>query len=55
MAATAPALLEARNLRKTYRLSRRNQVDALRGVDLDIGANEYVAVVGRPARASRRS
>ena len=29
------ALLEGRNLRKTYRLSRRNQVEALRGVDID--------------------
>jgi putative ABC transport system ATP-binding protein len=46
MAATAPALLEARNLRKTYRLSRRNQVEALRGVDLDIGAGEMIAIMG---------
>jgi ABC-type lipoprotein export system ATPase subunit len=40
------ALLEARNLRKTYRLSRRNQVEALRGVDLDIGKGEMVAIMG---------
>jgi putative ABC transport system ATP-binding protein len=39
-------LLEARNLRKTYRLSRRNQVEALRGVDLDIGKGEMVAIMG---------
>ena len=39
-------LLEGRNLRKTYRLSRRNQVDALRGVDLDIGRGEMVAIMG---------
>jgi putative ABC transport system ATP-binding protein len=39
-------LLEARNLRKTYRLSRRNQVEALRGVDLDIGRGEMVAIMG---------
>ena len=28
------ALLEGRNLRKTYRLGRRNTVEALRGVDI---------------------
>jgi len=46
MAVTAPALLEARNLRKTYRLSRRNQVEALRGVDLDIDSGEMIAIMG---------
>jgi putative ABC transport system ATP-binding protein len=40
------ALLEARNLRKTYRLSRRNQVEALRGIALDIAAGEMVAIMG---------
>jgi putative ABC transport system ATP-binding protein len=40
------ALLEARNLRKTYRLSRRNQVEALRGIDLDIAKGEMVAIMG---------
>jgi putative ABC transport system ATP-binding protein len=44
--ATPTALLEARNLRKTYRMSRRNQVEALRGVDLDIGKGEMVAIMG---------
>jgi putative ABC transport system ATP-binding protein len=46
MMATSPALLEARNLRKTYRISRRNQVEALRGVDLDIAKGEMVAIMG---------
>jgi putative ABC transport system ATP-binding protein len=40
------ALLEARNLRKTYRLSRRNQVEALRGVELTIRRGEMVAIMG---------
>jgi putative ABC transport system ATP-binding protein len=39
-------LLEARNLRKTYRLSRRNQVEALRGVELHIQSGEMVAIMG---------
>ena len=39
-------LLEGRNLRKTYRLSRRNQVKALRGVDLRIDEGEMVALMG---------
>jgi putative ABC transport system ATP-binding protein len=40
------ALLEARNLRKTYRLGRNNVVEALRGVDLSIQQSEMVAIVG---------
>jgi ABC-type lipoprotein export system ATPase subunit len=43
---TATPLLEGRNLRKTYRMSRRNQVEALRGVDLDIARGEMVAIMG---------
>jgi putative ABC transport system ATP-binding protein len=39
-------LLEARNLRKTYRLGRGNVVPALRGVDLSIEEGEMVAIVG---------
>jgi ABC-type lipoprotein export system ATPase subunit len=40
------ALLEGRNLRKTYNRGRRNEVDALRGVDVSIDAGEMVAIVG---------
>jgi ABC-type lipoprotein export system ATPase subunit len=39
-------LLEGRNLRKNYRLSRSNSLDALRGVDVAIGAGEMVAIMG---------
>ena len=40
------ALLEGRHLRKTYRLSRRNEVQALRGVAVSIEAGELVAIMG---------
>jgi putative ABC transport system ATP-binding protein len=40
------ALLVARNLHKTYRLSRTNTVEALRGVDVTIDAGEMVAIMG---------
>jgi putative ABC transport system ATP-binding protein len=40
------ALLAGRDLRKTYRLSRRNSLDALRGVDVTIDAGEMVAIMG---------
>jgi putative ABC transport system ATP-binding protein len=40
------ALLEGRDLRKTYQLSRRNTVQALRGVDISIEAGEMVAIMG---------
>jgi putative ABC transport system ATP-binding protein len=40
------ALLEGRNLRKTYRLSRHNTLQALRGVDVAIEAGEMVAIMG---------
>ncbi len=39
-------LLEGRNLRKTYRLSRQNTLDALRGVDVSIETGEMVAIMG---------
>jgi hypothetical protein len=44
-------LLEGRNLRKNYRLSRSNSLDALRGVDVAIGAGEMVAIMGHRAPA----
>ena len=40
------AILEGRNLRKTYRLGKRNYVAALRGVDVAIEAGEMVAIMG---------
>ncbi len=40
------ALLEARNLRKTFHLGRTNDVQALRGVDVTIEAGEMVAIMG---------
>jgi putative ABC transport system ATP-binding protein len=40
------ALLEGTNLRKTYRLSRRTSINALRGVDVAIEAGEMVAIMG---------
>ena len=46
LASSAGPLLEGRNLRKTYRLSRRNTVDALRGVDITIERGEMVAIMG---------
>jgi putative ABC transport system ATP-binding protein len=46
MSEQTAVLLDARNLRKTYRLSRRNQVQALRGVDLTVQRGEMVAIMG---------
>ena len=40
------AMLEGRNLRKTYRLSRGNTLEALRGVDIDVEVGEMVAIMG---------
>ena len=40
-----PALIEARGLAKTYRLGRVD-VNALRGVDIDVGRGEFIAIVG---------
>ena len=39
-------LIEATDLRKTYRLSRRTTVEALQGVDVSIAAGEMVAIMG---------
>lgn len=40
------SLIEGTNLRKTYRLSRRTSVEALRAVDVSIAAGEMVAIMG---------
>ena len=40
------AFLQARNLHKTYRLSRHNLVYALRGVDVTIDQGEMVGIMG---------
>jgi putative ABC transport system ATP-binding protein len=40
------ALLEARNIHKTFRFGRNNRLDALRGVDVTIEAGEMVAIMG---------
>jgi putative ABC transport system ATP-binding protein len=40
------ALIEARDLRKTYQLGKRAAVPALRGVDISIGQGEMVAIMG---------
>ena len=39
-------LLEGRALRKTYKLGKHNEVQALRGVDFGITAGEMVAIMG---------
>jgi len=40
------SLLEGRNLRKTYRLGRRNSVEALRGAAISVEPGEMVAIMG---------
>ncbi|MGA2513066.1 MAG: ABC transporter ATP-binding protein [Candidatus Limnocylindrales bacterium] len=40
------SILEGRNLRKTYRLGRTNDVAALKGVDISIEPGEMVAIMG---------
>jgi putative ABC transport system ATP-binding protein len=43
---TTMPLLEAHSVRKTYRLSKKNTVEALRGVDVAIDSGEMVAIMG---------
>jgi putative ABC transport system ATP-binding protein len=40
------ALIEGRNLRKTYNAGKRNHVDALRGVGVAVEAGEMIAITG---------
>jgi ABC-type lipoprotein export system ATPase subunit len=40
------AIIEGRNLRKTYKLSRKNTVEALKGVEISIEKGEMVAIMG---------
>ena len=40
------AILSGRNLRKTYKLSKRNTVEALKNVEISIEAGEMVAIMG---------
>jgi putative ABC transport system ATP-binding protein len=40
------SLLQGTNLSKTYRMSRRTSVEALRGVNVSIAAGEMVAIMG---------
>jgi putative ABC transport system ATP-binding protein len=40
------AILEGRNLRKTYKLGRSNTVEALKGVEVSIEQGEMVAIMG---------
>ena len=42
----ATPLLVGRDLRKTYRLSRRNWVEALRGAEISVEAGEMIAIMG---------
>ena len=46
-------MIELKNIVKKYNEGRPNEVEALRGLSLEIGAGEMVAVMG-PSGGSRR-
>jgi len=39
-------IIKAKNLKKSYRMSKKNVVEALRGVDLEIEKGDFTAIIG---------
>ena len=40
------AILQLRNIKKTYFINKPNELKALNGIDLDVYEGEYIAIVG---------